>query len=72
MDSKQLQTNIHLALKWKSVTVRLKNPELIVLNQKLKMNGFENFSQFIHAWIKGDYPQQTERNEQIERLLERL
>ena len=37
------------------------------------MNGFENFSQFIHAWIKGDYPQQTERrNEQIEKLLERL
>jgi hypothetical protein len=32
---------------WKSVTVRLKEDELAILNNKLKINGFENFSQFI-------------------------
>jgi intergrase/recombinase len=56
---------------WKSVTVRLKENELAVLNSKLKINGFENFSQFIHAWIKGDYPAH-ENNEQVERLITRI
>lgn len=56
---------------WKSVTVRLKENELAILNSKLKLNGFESFSQFIHAWIKGDYPAH-ENNEQVERLLSRL
>jgi hypothetical protein len=41
------------------------------LNSKLKINGFKNFSQFIHAWIKGEYPAH-ENNEQVERLLSRL
>ena len=49
-EQKQI-TKIHQ--EWKSVTVRLKENELAVLNSKLKINGFENFSQFIHAWIKG-------------------
>ncbi len=56
---------------WKSVTVRLKEDELAILNSKLKINGFDNFSQFVHAWIKGDYPIH-ENNEQVERLLNRL
>src|SRR3954454_23119864 len=56
---------------WKSVTVRLKENELAILNSKLKINGFKNFSQFIHAWIKGEYPAH-ENNEQVERLLSRL
>jgi hypothetical protein len=56
---------------WKSVTVRLKENELAVLNSKLKINGFENFSQFVHAWIKGDYPAH-ENNEQVERLINRI
>ncbi len=56
---------------WKSVTVRLKEYELAMLNSKLKINGFDSFSQFVHAWIKGDYPVH-ENNEQVERLLNRL
>ena len=40
---------------WKSVTVRLKEKELAILNNKLKINGFESFSQFVHTWIKGHY-----------------
>ncbi len=40
---------------WKSVTVRLKENELAILNNRLKINGFQNFNQFVHAWIiKGD------------------
>jgi hypothetical protein len=37
--------------KWKSVTARLKEDELAILNSKLKLNGFETFSEFVHAWI---------------------
>ncbi len=41
---------------WKSVTVRLKEDDLAVLNGKLKLNSFKTFSDFVHAWIKGEYP----------------
>ena len=57
--------------KWKSVTVRLKEDELAVLNTKLNLNGFKTFSEFIHAWIKGKYPIH-ENNEQVEKLLTRI
>lgn len=57
--------------KWKSVTVRLKDDELAILNSKLKLNGFETFSEFIHAWIRGKYPHH-ENNEQVEKLLNRI
>jgi hypothetical protein len=56
---------------WKSVTVRLKENELAILNSKIKLNGFETFSQFVHAWIKGEYPAH-ENNEQVERLINRI
>jgi hypothetical protein len=56
---------------WKSVTVRLKENDLAVLNSKLKLNGFETFSEFIHAWIKGEYPAH-ENNAQVERLINRI
>jgi hypothetical protein len=32
---------------------RLKENELSILNSKLKLNGFETFSEFICPWIKG-------------------
>ena len=67
-EQKRVSNNIS---KWKSVTVRLKEPELAILNQKLNLHGFENFSQFIHAWINGTYPYK-ENNQQVERLLKRL
>jgi hypothetical protein len=56
---------------WKSVTVRLKENDLAILNNKLRTNGFETFSEFIHAWLKGYYPRH-EKNDQIERLIVRL
>jgi hypothetical protein len=56
---------------WKSVTVRLKENDLALLNNKLKVNGFGTFSEFIHAWLKGEYPRH-EKNEQVDKLLNRL
>ena len=57
--------------KWKSDTVRLKEDELAVLNNKLDVNGYRTFSEFIHAWIRGQYPQ-VENNDQVERLVNRI
>ena len=57
--------------KWKSVTARLKEDELAILNSKLKFNGFATFSEFIHAWIRGQYPLH-ENNDQVEKLLNRI
>jgi hypothetical protein len=56
---------------WKSVTVRLKENDLAILNSKLKMNGFNTFSEFIHAWIEGKY-HAHQKNEQIEKLIHRM
>ena len=44
----QIQTHRRQST-WKSVTVRLKENDLAVLNSKLKLNGFETFSKFVHA-----------------------
>lgn len=57
--------------KWKSVTVRLKEDELAILNAKLNLNGFKTFSEFIHSWIRGQYPLH-ENNEQVEKLIQRI
>lgn len=56
---------------WKSVTVRLKENDLAILNNKLHTSGFKTFSEFIHAWLGGNYPRQ-EKNEQIEGLIVKL
>ena len=66
----QIQS-IKKVTEWKSVTVRLKENDLVMLNNKLKLNGFDTFSQFIHAWIKGQYPTH-EKDEQVERLIQRI
>jgi len=51
------QIQIHKKIQdWKSVTVRLKENDVTILNSKLKMNGFKTFSEFVHAWIDGKYP----------------
>jgi hypothetical protein len=47
------------------MTVRLKENDLAIFNSKLKLNGFETFSEFVHAWIKGAYPAH-ENNKQVE------
>ena len=66
------QIQIHKKIQeWKSVTVRLKENDLAILNSKLKMNGFKTFSEFVHAWIKGKYPVH-QKNEQVEKLINRI
>ena len=35
------------------------------------MNGFKTFSEFVHAWIRGQYPYH-ENNEQVEKLIQRI
>jgi len=46
------------------MTVRLKEGDKAVLNSKLTLNGFETFSEFVHAWINESYPAH-ENNEQV-------
>ncbi len=41
------------------------------LNLKLKSDGFQTFSEFVHAYIDGRYPS-FQRNEQVEKLLNRI
>jgi intergrase/recombinase len=66
------QIQIHKKIQdWKSVTVRLKENDLAILNSKLNMNGFKTFSEFVHAWIDGKYPTH-QKDEQIEKLINRL
>lgn len=57
--------------KWRTVGIRVKEDDLFVLNQKLELNGFKTLNEFVHAWIKGDYPVH-ENNEQVERLMQRI
>ena len=51
--------------------VRVKEEDLYLLNQKLELNGFKTLNEFVHAWIKGEYPTH-ENNEQVERLIQRI
>jgi hypothetical protein len=46
------------------MTVRLKEGDKAVLNSKLKLNGFETLSEFVHTWINESYPIH-ENNEQV-------
>ena len=66
------QIQIHKKIQdWKSVTVRLKENDVTILNSKLKMNGFETSSEFVHAWIDGRYSVH-QKDEQIEKLISRM
>ena len=66
------QIQIHKKIQdWKSVTVRLKENDVTILNSKLKMNGFKTFSEFVQAWIDGQYPSHK-NDEQVERLIQRM
>jgi hypothetical protein len=57
--------------KWRTVGARLNEEDLAVLNKKLELSGFSNFNEFVHAWIKGEYPNH-ENSEQVDKLLNRL
>ncbi len=56
---------------WKTVSIRLKENYIDILNSKLKLNRLDTFSQFVHAWIKDQYPAH-ENNEQVKNLIERI
>lgn len=48
--NKQTQVHKRQQSDWKSVTVRLKENDLAILNNKLRSNGFETFSElFMHG-----------------------
>ncbi len=68
--NKQIQTHKKIQ-DWKSVTVRLKENDVAILNSKIKMNEFKTFSEFVHAWIDGKYPAH-QKDEQIEKLINRM
>jgi hypothetical protein len=51
--------------KWRTIGARVNEENLAVLNRKLEVNGFYNFNEFVHAWIKGEYPRH-ETNEQVD------
>jgi intergrase/recombinase len=67
----QLTPSVKQYSKWRTVGARLNEEDLAVLNRKLEVNGFNNFNEFVHAWIKGEYPRH-ENNEQVEKMLNRL
>jgi hypothetical protein len=54
-----------------SVSVRLKECQIAMLNQKLKLDGFDTLSELVHAYIRGQFPK-VEKNEQLINLLDRL
>ena len=56
---------------FRSVSVRLKEAQMAILNQKLRLDGFDTLSALVHAYIQGKFPK-GEKNEQILALLERL
>jgi len=47
-----------------------KEVDLTIWNNKLKHNGSETFSQFIHSWIKHEYLTR-DNNKQVEKLIQR-
>jgi len=54
-----------------SVSVRLKELQIAILNQKLKLDGFDTLSELVHAYLRGEFPK-VEKNEQLINLLDRL
>jgi hypothetical protein len=52
----------------KSLTARIKPEDLPVINQRLKLFGFNSVNELVHDFIKGKFPQITE-DRQIENLI---
>lgn len=57
--------------KTKSLGLRLKQDELVALNQRLKMDGFANLSDLVHNYIRG-LLSKSRYNAQVNMLLARL
>jgi intergrase/recombinase len=66
-----LSSSYHSHKAWHTISARIRKNDIPILNKKLDMNGFKTLNEFIHAWIKGEYPRH-ENNEQIEKLLLRI
>jgi intergrase/recombinase len=56
---------------WHTLCARIRKSDLPILNNKLQVSGFKTFSEFVNAWIKGEYPK-VANNEQVEKMLIRL
>jgi intergrase/recombinase len=52
----------------KSLTARVKPEDLPIINQRLKLYGFNSINELVHDFIKGKFPQITE-DRQIENLI---
>jgi intergrase/recombinase len=56
---------------WHTVSARIRKKDLLILNKRLELNGFQTFNEFVNAWLKGEYPK-FENNEQVDKMLVRL
>ena len=52
----------------RSLTARVKQEDLPIINQRLKLYGFSSINEIVHDFIKGKFPQITE-DRQIENLI---
>jgi hypothetical protein len=61
----------HSSEVWHTLCARIRKSDLPALNNKLQVNGFKTFNEFVNAWIKGEYPK-FENNKQAEKMLVKL
>jgi restriction endonuclease S subunit len=71
MTSLQQSSSVKKFSKWRTEGARVNEEDLAVLNKKVELNGFNNFNEFVHAWIRGEYPRH-ENNEQVDKMLQRF
>ena len=71
MNKENTAATIPIRKEWKTVGIRVKEDDLFILNQKLQLNGFKTLNEFVHAWIRGEYPLH-ENNEQVEELIKKV
>ena len=53
----------------KSLTARVKPEDLVIVNQRLKLFGFNSINEMVHDFIRGKFPQITEER-QIDNLID--
>jgi hypothetical protein len=51
-----------------TLCARIRKSDISILNNKLHIDGFKTFNEFVNAWIKGEYPK-FENNKQAEKML---
>ena len=53
----------------RSLTARVKPEDLVIVNQRLKLFGFNSINEMVHDFIRGKFPQITEER-QIDNLID--